>query len=60
MGSQRICDEGRSSLLSRIPELLAKLADELPVEETSPLPLRELPDQFRPLKPLIRKWGISD
>lgn len=41
-------------------KLLGKLADELPADETRPLPLRELPGQFRRLIPLIRKWGISD
>ena len=41
-------------------KLLAKLANELPVDETKPLPLRELPDQFRQLIPLVRKWGIGD
>ena len=39
---------------------LAKLANELPPDETKPLPLNDLPEQFRPLLPLIRKWGISD
>ena len=46
--------------LIEILQLLANLADQLPADEKRPLPLRELPDQFRPLIPLIRKWGIGD
>jgi hypothetical protein len=47
-------------LVIEILKLLAKLANELPADETRPLPLSELPAQFRPLIPLIRKWGIGD
>lgn len=43
-----------------ILQLLAKLANELPADESRPPPLSELPSEFRPLIPLIRKWGIGD
>jgi hypothetical protein len=43
-----------------ILQLLAKLANELPADESRPVPLGELPSEFRPLIPLIRKWGIGD
>lgn len=46
--------------LTDILTALAKLADELPPGETKPVPLNDLPPEFRPLIPLIRKWGISD
>lgn len=46
--------------VTEILRLLARLAHVLPVHETKPLPLHDLPDQFRPLIPLIRRWGISD
>jgi len=46
--------------LTGLLSTLAKLASDLPPDETKPLPLSDLPDQFRPLIPLIRKWGITD
>jgi hypothetical protein len=46
--------------LIEVLKLLARLADELPAGETIPLSLGDLPDRFRPLIPLIRKWGITD